>query len=90
MTHARPPARLRNHLVESVSFRGRRVVCECGDVLTIDPEIGPPRPFRHDAARNEAVAELFRLHRREVGLSPGHVSDTFASGAPLRWNGTRW
>jgi len=90
MTHARPPAHLRNHLVESVSFRGKRVVCECGEALTIDPEIGPPRPFYNEAERNEAVAELFRLHRREAGLSAGHTSDNFASGTPLRWNGSRW
>jgi hypothetical protein len=72
---SKQPSHQRAHLVESVSFRGKRVECTCGKVLTIDPAIGPPRPFWNDAERNEAVAELFRLHRKESGLVslPDHV-----------------
>ena len=90
--HTRPPAHLRAHLVESVSFRGRRVVCECGAELRIDPPIGPPRPFYNDAERNEAVAELFRAHRSEaVKAGPTHMADV-ALGSVMPGHGPqpRW
>jgi hypothetical protein len=92
MTHARPPSRLRAHLVESVSFHDRWVVCECGEVLTIDPKIGPPRPFSSAAARDDAVAEMFRLHRRAVGLASHSAISTspIAVAGGMAWNRIPW